>query len=379
MLEFTIAADDAVELARALAAGRGSDVRGRVYFWLVGLLATVLLGALAGWGVGTLLAATSRMPALVGMLVGATSWLVLMALRPNLRRAWSDARIGRHAREDFRPPGVTRVWLDGAGINGATGAVHKHLAWPGIENAAEVGGHVVVTPRHFGPALAVPRRVGASEVDGFAAAVRSRLARPAPDPGHAWPGGAATSGWQYPERGTETHFPVTVHDLQELAARAQARERLPRELRDARRVWTGRTVLASLVVLPLLNRATWGLTGLPGFGVLLALSACAGLVVWLRAPWSFARDAAARAEAEGRHRLAAGGDRRRVWLDDAGVGQEDAVTVEHAAWPAIDLAEGPEHYFLHAPGHFDVVLPRRVPGVEDFVGAVRSRLAVGPT
>jgi len=375
VLEFTPTPDDAVDLARALAAGRGSDLRGRVYFWLIGLLVAILAGALAGWGVGTALDDSTRILQLAGIVVAASAWLVLMKIRPNLRRDWSDRRIDRHARDDFRPRGVTRVWLDGAGVNSTTGPVHKHLAWLGIESVAEVGGHVLVTPRYFGPVLAVPRRIDTAEVDRFAAEVRSRMAQRAQEPGDTWPvGHAPTSRWQYAERSTRIDFPVTVSDVQELAARVHARRRLPRELRDRRLVWTGRAVVVSFVLLSFLNRTSWDLSGPSGLGLLLAASAVPGVVAWLAAPRSFVRDAFARAEAEGRHRLAAGGDRRWVWLDHAGVGQEDAVVVEHAAWPAVEFAEGPRHYFLHAPEHFDVVLPKRVPGVDEFVAAFRPRL-----
>jgi hypothetical protein len=168
---------------------------------------------------------------------------------------------------------------------------------------------------------------------------------------------------------------LTVSDLQALAASIQRRDRPTKELRDYRWLRTARTMVLGFVLLAALNRNSLELTGLAALVPMLAVSALLGVGMWLLAGRAFARRMLVRADLEARHRLAAGGDHRTVWLDDTGVGQQDAVTVEHAAWPAIAVEETGEHYLLHARGHFDVVIPRREPGTEAFVRAVRSHLS----
>lgn len=375
MLEFTPTPEDAVGLAHWLSEEDASDVRGRVYFWVIGLCATALLGAIAGWGVGVLLGDPGRRPAGIGLVVGAAVWLLLMMIQPDWRRVWSRRRTARKALRDFRDSGTVRVWLDDAGVNTTVGLVHRRLAWPGIERVTVAGDHLLVVPRYFGPALTIPRRIGEAVVDRFAATIREHLAGVRPTVGV--PSSTPTSTAQYPRQAASLGIDVTVADLCALAASTERGQPSIRTRRDFRLVRTVRAFVVSFVVLVEVNRATTGYPSPVALGSVLLPSVIIGAVTWYWSAGAYARRALSQAEAEAPHRLAAGGTHRQLWLDETGVGQEDAVTVEHAAWPALTLEETQEHWFLHAVEHFDVVIPRRVPGADDFVAAARAQLATG--
>ncbi len=376
MLEFTPTADDAVDLARWLAQRNFGDARGQLYFRVIGFCLGTLGGALAGWAVGIAAGVPPRLPASIGLVAGAAGWIALMVVRPHLFRDWSDRRTARHARREFCPRGLVRVWLDDDGVNTLIGPVHTHLAWLGIESVFEAGNHVVVARRFFGPALTVPRRIGDAQVDWFAASIRVRLSAPSPDETESirvFAGPRRSEAHQYAHRRDTLTFTTTVVDLQALASEIERREPQTRARRDFRRVHSGRAIVLSLVALSAANRAWFGLTGWAALTLFVPLSLLSGVVAWWSAASAFSRRELQRAEPEVRHRLAASGDRRLLWLDDAGLGQEDATTVVHTSWPALELAETPEYYFVHGPERFGVVLPRRVPGADDFAHAVRAR------
>lgn len=375
MLEFTPTPEDAVDLAQGVAEENASDARGRAYFWVIGLCATALLGTIAGWGVGVLLGDPGRRPAGIGLIVGAVAWLLLMAVQPDLRRVWSRRRTARKALRDYRDRGTVRVWLDDTGVNSTVGLVHRRLSWPGIHRVTVAGDHILVMPRYAGPVLTVPRRIGDAVVDRLAATIREHLTRVRPTTGTRsfTPTGTAL----YPRRVACLDIDVTTADLCALAASIEHRQPPTRVRRDFRLVQTVRAFVVSFVVLVAINRATIGFPNPIILGSVLLPSVLIGAAIWYRSAGAYTRQALAQAEAEAPHRLAAGGTHRQLWLDETGFGQEDAVTVEHAAWPVLTLEETREHWFLHAVEDFDAVIPRRILGADAFAAAVRAQLATG--